>query len=365
MRIKLLHRYILKEFLITLGLCLFAAVSLFLVVDFFEQIRILVKQDSDIRDTFLYMLYKIPLILHLMTPVAVLIAVLISIGRLSQLSEITAMRACGASLLLLAKPLLLSGTIISGLVFISGETLVPWATQRVDEIFHLDIKKKRVKGGLSRSNYWYRAGDTFYSIGLYDSREAALSGLSIFDFSKDFNLRRRIDAMGAKWNPNPQIGWTMDDAIQISVDSEGKFEASAFRKLPLVIEETPEDFDKMKRRSESLSYSALGEHIDKLKAEGVPVIEYSVERAAKLSFPLVNLIGVLIAFPFALIPARSGSLTKSFVAGVSIGFGYYLIHAISSSLASAELLPVLPAVWTANVVMGTIGAYLMSGAETR
>ena len=104
--------------------------------------------------------------------------------------------------------------------------------------------------------------------------------------------------------------------------------------------------------------------IEKLRGEGVSVTSYLVDLAAKLAFPFVNFIVVVIAIPFALIPARSGNLTMSFVAGVSIGFGYYIVHALSISLGKAELLPIVACAWTANVLLGSLGGYLLAGAES-
>ncbi len=360
-----LQLYILRAFLNVLFVCLLAAVSLFLVFDLFDRMNIFLKEGASIGQVATYLVYKIPLIVQLTMPIAVLMAALLSIGRLSQLSEITAMRATGSSVFFLARPLLWAGLAISLLIFASGETLVPAATQRVEETYHFDIKKKAEKGDVSRANFWYRKGNAFYNIGLYDSRSATLKGISILELSKNFKLDRRTDAQQAVWGGSPNVGWTMHDAVEIAISSKGEFNSSAFKRLPLVIDEQPEDFYNMERSSEAMSYAELKRYSDKLRAEGVPVTNYLVDLAAKLSFPFVNFIVVLIAIPLALTPARSGSITLSVVGGLCVGFGYYVVHAISVSLGNAELIPVHAAAWTANIILGSLGAYLMAGAEFR
>lgn len=361
--LSLLQRYLLSQFLGVFGLCLFAAVSLFLVFETFERMRVFVREDSTVLLAATYLLYKVPLILHLMTPVAVLVATLISVGRLSQLSEVTAMRACGSSVFSLAKPLLLTGAVISLLMFIAGETIVPWSTQRVEEIYHLDIRKKDQKGSFSRANFWYRHDSTFYRIGFYDSRSSDLAEISLFSMDNNFEMRKRIDAKTAHWSNKPQVGWVMENVNEIAMGEDGRFDVSRFERLPLVIEERPEDFYNMRREPETLSYSELSDYISKLSSEGVPVTEYLVAQAAKISFPMVSFIVVLVAFPFALTPARSGNMSASFVAGISIGFGYHVVHAISTSLGGAELIPIAASAWAANIILGCLGAYLMIGAE--
>ncbi len=358
-----LQRYLLQNFLGVLTLCLLAATSLFLVFDIFERMRVFVREDASFLQAFSYIGLKIPLIVHLMTPVAVLVATLISIGRLSQSSEITAMRACGMSVFAIVKPLVAVGALISLAMLLLGETLVPWATERVEEIYNIDIKKKHLEDGYDKANFWYRDDNKFYDVGLYDSRTKTLKSISIFEFDKNFKMKRRTDAERAVWSKNPLVGWIMEEVVEIGVDQNDSFSISTFPQLPLVIEEGPEDFRNIQRRPETMSYFDLKQYIEKLRGEGVQVTRYLVDLAAKISFPMVNMILVLVAFPFALISARSGTLTSSFIAGVAIGFGYYVVHAISTSLGAAELLPILPAAWAANVLIGFIGLYLMAGAE--
>jgi len=361
-QLNTLQRYVLQSFLSAFFLCLFAAVSLFVVFDLFERMRTFVREGATVLAAVSYITYKIPLIVQLMTPVAVLIATLFGIGRLSRQSEITAMRACGVSIVSLAKPLLYAGFIISALMFVAGESIIPIAAERVEEIYQLDIKKKIEKGSWSRANFWFRSENQFYNVGYYDSRSSDLKGIAIFEFDDDFVLKKRIDAREASWQ-GAAIGWTMKDVIEKTFDAEGKLRLSRFEQLPLVIDETPKDFYNRKREPETMSYVELGEYIEKLQDEGVPVTNYLVDRAAKIAFPFVNMIVVLIAFPFALTPARSGTMTLSFIAGVSIGFGYHVVHAISTSLGAAELIPITSAAWTANILLGCLGGYLMAGAE--
>lgn len=325
--------------------------------------RVFLREDSTFFDAISYLLFKVPFIVHLMTPVSILIATLLSVGRLSQLSEITAMRACGASVFSLAKPLITVGIFVSGLMFLAGETIVPWSTERGQEVYNIDIRKKDQKGSFSRTNFWFRDDNSFYSIGFYDSSGSSLQGISRFELDENFKLVRRTDAKDALWGKNSLIGWTMNEVIEIGVQADGRFDVERFKKIPLLIDETPEDFYNMKRRAETMSYQDLKKYIAKLKSDGVSSTRYAVDLAAKISFPFVNVVAVLVGFAFALLPARSGSMSISFVAGVSFGFAYYVVHAISISLGAAELIPIVPAAWTANILMGCLGGYLLAGSE--
>jgi len=362
-RLPILQIYLLRQFLSTLVVSLFVATSLFLVFDFFERVQVFFREGASVWQAALYIFYKIPLVVQLMMPVAVLVSVLLSIGRLSQLSEVTAMRACGVGLFFLARPLLYAGICISVLMLLAGETVVPWSTKRLEDLYQFDIQKKAENGRLSRSNFWHRSGERFYSVDYYESRTSTLYGLSIYQFRPtDFQPRKRVVAASASWN-GPHIGWVMQNAVEYTFDDEGKTLQTRFDKLPLVIPERPADFYARKTQPEALNFRELRQYVAKLRGEGVPVSNYEVELQSKLSFPIINVILVLVAFPFALLTARSGTMTRSFIAGVSVGFVYYVVHAVSMSLGSAELIPIIPAAWTANILLGSLGGYLILGAE--
>lgn len=364
LRPTILSRYLLKRFWSVFFLCLLASTVLFLVFDFFERMRLFLKEDTPISVAFTYLTLKIPLVVQLMTPIAVLVAVVVSVGRLSQLSEVTAMRSCGASVIRLARPLIGAGVVISLVSLLLGETIVPFATRRVEEIYHLDIKKKAERGVYSRANFWHRSHDKFYNVGLFDSRNSTLSNFSLFEFDSGFNLKRRLDAREIGWLGN-DFGWSMRDVTEYTFNSKGHIARTPFRELPLVISERPKDFRDARIAPESMGYRELTKYITKLRSEGVPVARYLVERAAKISFPFVSLILVLVAFPLSLIPSRSGNLTASILSAVSIAFGYYFVHAFCTSLGAAELIPIYPAAWAANILLICIGGYLLAGAEER
>ena len=364
LKFSIFEKYIGRQFFSSYLICLLIVSSVFMIFEFLEKINVFIREDASVFQIFTYLIYKLPFVIQVMSPVAVLIGVLLAVGRLSQLSEITAIRSCGASLFQIIHPLFMLGLGIWLVVFLIGETLVPWTSQRLEELYYIDIRKKAETGALSRNNFWIRQGSRFVNIGLYDSRFARLEGVSIFDVNSDFELEKRLDAVRADW-VSPKVGWNMKGVTEVRISEEGQTSQRNFDSLPFTVEETPEDLYKLKRRPETMSFLELKNFTNKLESVGVPVSKHLVDLASKISFPLINLIIILVAFPFALTPARSGTMTKSFIAGVSLGFSYYVIHALSSSLGAAELLPISLSAWTANIIFILLGGFLLLGAELK
>src|SRR5207244_13564503 len=101
----------------------------------------------------------------------------------------------------------------------------------------------------------------------------------------------------------------------------------------------------------------------KLEAAEVEIWKYLVELYSKLSFPLVNLVMVLVAIPFALQAPRGGRLVGIGLA-IAIMAGYLVVHYVALAFARADLLPPLIAAWTANVIFTGLGVSLLLRART-
>lgn len=360
---KILHRYILQLEVKNLFLSLMVLILLFIVIDFFDRIDNILQEQVSVGLIAQYFLYKIPVAISLMLPAAMLISTLLTFGILSKNSEFTAMRAAGLQILWLARPVLVVGLFVSLFSIAFNETVVPYSTMRVREIYNIDIKKKHEKGAYSQTDYWWRVGNQFYSAELFDSRENRLHNLSRFTVDNTFRVTQRTVAGSVSWL-NPALGWSMHQVQEYSFKPDGEVLSVAHNSLPLPIDNQPKDFYRVKTDPDSMSYSDLKRFIEEQAQNGVQVLSYLADLYAKISFPFVNFIIVLIALPFALLPSRSGSMATSLLAGGMIGFSYYVVHSFSISMARAELWPPLLAAWMANAMLGLVGVILNLGAES-
>lgn len=359
---KILHRYILGQFLRNLIFAVVILTALITLVDFFDRIDNVAAEDSSLSTAVLYFILKIPYHLSLMLPTAVLVTTLFTFGILSKNSEIAAMRASGLKLLWLVRPVFLAGLVISLLALLLNETIVPYAQRRSHELYNLDIRKKNLTGQYSQQNFWWRNGNRFFNFDQFDSRTNTMSGFTSFELSNSFQMTHRLDSDSVRW-VSPQFGWTMYKVLEYSFKNSGNIEVKKLSKLALPIGEKPEYFYDVELEIESMSYRSLRKYIKKLTNDGISAGSYLADLHAKLAFPFVNLICILTALPFALRTARAGNLGRGFLAGIIVGFSYYVVHSLSISLGRAEIIPPLAAAWTANILLGLIGLVLNWGAE--
>lgn len=360
---KILHRYILGQLLRNLALSLVGFTFLFLVFDFFDRIDNIVAENASFWTGLQYFIYKIPLTITLMLPVAMLVSTMLTIGLLSKNSEITAMRASGAAVMWLARPALVVGFGVSLLALIINETVVPYSTRRVKEIYNIDIRQKDKRGGYSQSDIWWRSKESFFSVGMFDSRTNQMLDFSEFKLGNNFEIERRIDADRASWL-NPYLGWSMRGVTDYRFNETEVPEISRYPVLPLPIGDRPEDFYDVKTEPQTMSYRQLRRFIKEQARNGISITGYLADLNGKLAFPFISFIVTLIALPFALKPARSGSLAASFVAGLVIGFAYYAVDSFSIAMGRAEIWPPILAAWMANLLMGFVGLVLALGTES-
>ena len=109
-----LNRYVTRDFLIVfcmaIGILTFAMLGARL-----GAVMEMLARGIPVENFFKFILYTLPMVLIYTIPWSILVATMVVFGRLSADSEITAMRACGVSLLQIVAPLLLFAIIMTGI----------------------------------------------------------------------------------------------------------------------------------------------------------------------------------------------------------------------------------------------------------
>lgn len=354
-----LGRYLIGEFLRVLTLCIAAFVALYLIVDFFDRFDDFLEHKAGIGSVLRYFLFKIPLILTQVTPVAVLASMLLSLGGLSRHNEITAMNACGVSMLQFTGPLLATCAAISIASLVWNESVVPHFNRKVRTINTVEIKKRELPSLFGTSELWSHGEDGLYNVRLIDSRQKALLGLTVYRLSPEFELREVTEIPLAHWRSG---NWEYDKGVRRSLLPSGEVRTEKLGKGVVDIEETPEDLAASRREAEEYGFLALRALIDNLRRKGLDPTEYQVDLQLKLSVPFIALVMAFVALPFGIRNLRSSSLASNIGAGLVIGFSYWVVLAVAISLGHGGALPPIAAAWSANVIFSAIGLFLLLGS---
>jgi LPS export ABC transporter permease LptG len=357
----LVDRYLIREHLTFMAIGLGVAAVLFVMVDLLETLDRYLRVKPPLGYIVEHFVYRLPAALHDGMPIIVLVATILLFLTLNRFHELTALKAAGVSLYRISAPVLLVGLGVAVGAGMFQELVLPFLNERGEEVDRVKIRGQLPRHLQSRQRLWLRSGDTrFYRVELLAPGTQDLYGVTVLEVERDFRLVNRLDARRAHWTPQ---GWELESGAFRDVMPDGRVETVPFTATVLQLGDDIEDFTRIQKPVSAMSYRELRDYVDRLEAAGYQVKKYLVELYSKLSFPLVNLIMVLVAIPFAVQSPRSG---RVFGVGLAIIImaGYLVVHYVAVAFARADLLPPALAAWTANVIFAGIGVSLFARART-
>ena len=139
---RILSRYVLREFLVPLGYCLTGFVSIYVLFELFGSFSRMMEAKLPMGLAVTYFCGYLAPYFHYLAPAALMLATLYTMWSFCRHSEIVAMRASGISFLTIASPILAVALAMAGFVTYVNESYVPrhaqWAAQMKTVQFNLD-----------------------------------------------------------------------------------------------------------------------------------------------------------------------------------------------------------------------------------
>ena len=365
---RLLDAYVVREFFAMFVLVLASFVLLMLVFTFFELVGDIVRNHIPLATVGDYLFNLTPSMVYTITPLAVLIAALVTFGVLNRNSEIVAMKATGISLYRLVIPIVSISAILAVCLFLFDDYYLPSANRR-QEALRSTIKGRPPQTFLHPEEKWMfgqsnrgEPGHIFY-YQFFDPDNNAFANLSIFEFNPaTFALSRRIFASRAYWDDRSETwrfvnGWVRN--IEGNNSEYIEFKSTSFSE----IHEDPGYFEKKNWQSQEMNFQQLSSYIRDLRESGFDTMRLRVQLWHKLSYPLIAIVMAVMAIPFALSMGRRGSLTGIAVA-ISVALAYWVVDGLFGALGNVNYLPAALAAWSPDVLFGLTGGYLLLRTPT-
>ena len=352
----MITRYILKEYLKIFFITLAALILVFLTIDFLERIRKFSEQGAQFVWIIQYFLYRLPKIIFDISPLAILLSTLLTLGGFSKNNEITALKSCGVGLLQIATPILIFGAATSIFFYFLNGSLIPSTFKMAKTIQEVHIEKKNRGGNFIQNKVWLRLDSrTIYNIELVDPDKKSMHGINIYFLGKEFSFPEEIEAEKLIYENG---GWILLNGVHRKFFQDGSIEVNRFDKKPIHLNKKPEDFQKAAADPQEMTYQKLEAYIGRLSADGFSAIRYQVDLRGKQAFPFVNFMMVLLGIPFALKDNRSAGIARGVFVSLSMALFYWLVFSITISLGRVMVFPPWLAAWSANILLLAIGIYL-------
>lgn len=353
---RLMDLYILRKFFFYFVLLLAMFVFLFEAFTFFELLDDIARHRVPFLTVVDYFGFLTPYLVYNLSPLAGLVAVLVTLGIMSKTNEVVAIKASGISLFRVAVPLLLAGLAVAATLVLLDDTYLPYANQRQDAL-HNQIKGRPAQTYTHPQRWIFGENSKIYNYDVFDPEQKMFGGLSVLELdAADFHLRRRIFATRARWS-EPEHVWVLEngwvrDFSDGTVTKFATFTATA----PPELSEPPSYFNREVRQAFQMSIGELGSYIEGLHRAGFDVGTLMVQWHKKIAYPLMAPVSILLAIPFAFLVGTRGA-----IGGVALGVGiavvYWAIAALLEAMGGVGQLPPFLAGWSPDIIFFFLGMY--------
>lgn len=356
---KIVDRHLSGEFGRVFAVAAATFSGLFLLVEFFEKLRVFLKYDAGAGDALLFLFARLPWMVSQVLPMATLLGTLLSLMLLARAGEITALRSAGISLPRLAVPYLACGLAVAAFNALVQEVAAPRGFAFAREVQEVRIKKRPPSSLLKTEDLWLRSGGSILHVNLVTPEDGRLVGVSVAELEGN-RVRRRIDAAEAHWEDG---GWVLHRAVIREFSADGAMAREERETLPYPLRERLEDFLLAEASPDEATWAELRRRIARYRGQGIETRSLEVALWSRTSLPLVNVIMPLLGFPFAVRAGRRGGTALALVASIFLGFAYWLALAVGMALGNAGVLPPVLAAWVGNLLGAAAGAVLLVRAE--
>ena len=358
---SILWRYLARTWAMSFAAAMLTGASLYIIIDVFDRVGEVLPFSPSSMSLVSYFLFKLPKILFDVFPAASLLATLVSIGMLSRNREILALRACGISTRRIAAPILTCAMLLSIGALFWSENVVPVAATRSRWLWDVELKQKAYRGVFDAASLWYQSDRGFVHIRRYDAGARVISGLTLYEADKQFQLHRvdEVDSViwqNGKWISSGGFVKDLDGSdLRVRALAPGEF----------VLDEDPENLAARKRRPEEFSFGQLRHQIGQLEARGLAADDLLVDLHHKLAWPFAGFVVALLGVPVALRAGRGSGLARGTAVGLVIGFGYWIVTGLALSAGRTGTLSPIAAAWCANAACAAISVGLYTRGIAR
>lgn len=355
---RTLYLSIIREIttLFLLGLAIFTLVLL--MGRMIKLTEMVISRGVALADMGRMIICLMPSFLVYTIPMAFLLAVLLTFGRLSSDSEITVMKACGISLTQILPPVLLCATVAATLGLYAGVVGVPWGN-RAFAAMSFDMLKQNVSSTIREKVFWDDIPGIVLYTEQYDDVRHTLAGVVIHDArngSQPLTIFASRGIVGGGASPR-DIRLELKNGSIHTRGKGGEYRLIHFGEYLMNIA-APDSTASTARAPREMTVSELRRMIDTPSTPSKVRKKMATEMHSRFALPFASLVFAVLAVPLGLQNRRSA---RSFGFAISIGvlLVYYILLSLLGTLAEKGSFPPLLALWIPNAVFLFLGWILL------
>jgi len=373
--IPLIDRWLLAQIIppMIFAISAFTVISLSVGV-LFDLIRKIVEYGLPLFLALKVLFFSLPGFLVLSFPMAVLLSTLLAYGKLSNNSELLALKSLGIKTSRIISPAIALSIFMTGLTFYFNDNLVPASNKLAETTLRAGIGKS-FDEGQSRSNIMFSRYGSRISAAtkkptqnnsklthiFYAQRyeNKIMKNVTVLDFSRE-DFQQILKANTGKFDKK-NSSWIFSDGSIVSIAPNGQTTNIKFKEYtypfiegPLELAKVPRDANEM-----TLKQALKAEKIYKKTGNLKEIRRIQVRIQEKFTLPFACLVFGLIGSSLGSKSNLRSSKSQGFGLSVILILIYYVMSFLFSSFGVKGILPPIFAAWLPVLISLGGGIYLL------
>jgi lipopolysaccharide export system permease protein len=358
---KIIHRYIFKEIASSFIIILFILTFVLLMGKILQIMDLIINKGISVYSIAKIIFFLLPSFMLFTIPIALLIAILIAMGRFSADNEITALKTSGISLMQIYYPVAIASMITFIITIIVGFFLVPqsnFATKRLlfniaqqnanigikEKVFNSDFKGFLIYAEKIPVNKNYME-DVIVSDNHIIGEQNTILAKKAFLVSDPESMTVKLKL------ENGSIHTVSSDLKNYRKIDFNSYDINFDLSTALA------SLDESSKSSTEMSMTELLKKMKKPGMDKAAIRELAIEVHKKFSIPLSCIFFGLLALPLG-IKSHRAVKSRSFAVGIIVVSLYYLLRIGGEALVETGHLSTEIGVWTPNIFFALLGIYL-------
>ena len=356
---RLLDRYVLRYFLQAYFYCIAGFISIWFIFDISDNLSTFLDERVSRSLIAKYYLTQAPQILVILLPMALLLALLFCLGRMSRSNEIISMLTAGVSLPRLTAPLLLAGLLTTVASTALNYSLAPHAEYARKTLLE-DPKSRRQQLGLVAQIFRNRTDNRTWFIQQFKPGENLFTTVHIVQQDADDNIVTNYIAATGLYHPETRA-WELQHVKVINYDPAGNITKATVSESLMITDwsETPFRLSSANVRAEYLSVPELRDYLNfNSDFPETLLAPFSTHLQYRMALPWTCLVIAFLAAPLGVGYSRRGVLSSVATAIILVFSMNFVMH-LFLALGEGSRIPPWAAAWTPNILFGALGLVLL------
>ena len=365
---KILQKYLLGEFLKYFTVTIISLIFFYITVDFISNIGAFTKHSPEFHYIIIYYFYKLPEIIYRVLPLSVLLSTLLSISFFNKNNEITAIKSSGMSMLKFFTPLIILGAAISVFAFSLSNFVAARTNVLRRVVMRRYINKNKSYGESSvykytTKNILIHYKNSIITAEIMNPSDKTIKGVDVYVFNDKFILLRRYIAKTGRFaKKGLELSGGREDNFNLKNKNSG-FVQEYFKTVKIPVYLSLNFFRSYTLRPEFLSIIDLSKMASVAKKSESGLSYVLTSYYSKLSFPVINLILILIGISVGLMLGKKGNSPVSIGISIVFAFTWWVINSIALSLGESSQLNPFLAAFMADIIFLSFAVYLIADID--